>query len=307
MRGPQDEVIPLHPPFEIVLRGFNRQQVIDHIESLEGGIAMIATDRDSALRQVADLSKLLDHLRRQAEEATTQVDRLQRSSLGGAGVRIQRMLQLAEDEITAMQVSTEQETRTLRERTRAEADQLLRETTSRCERLEAESARRRKAAEAESAARCQRAEQDSERRRRAAEQQSERDIARRETEANGRINDYQTRGIAGLHQLLSVVGQQLSKRVADVEREVRRFTELRADVTARLSSAHRALVEAVGEADQLASGEQDEPASGEQDESSNGQPNREVNGSKERRESSSDDTKRAHTLTGQRPWGRAVT
>lgn len=262
MRGPQDEVIPLHAPFEIVLRGFNRQQVIDHIESLEGRIAMIATDRDSALRQVADLSKLLDHLRRQAEETATQVDRLQRSSLGGAGIRIQRMLQVAEDEITAMQVSTEQETRTLRERTRAEADQLLRETTSRCERLEAESARRRKAAEAESAARCQRAEQDSERRRRMAEQQSERDIARREAEVIDRINDYQTRGISGLHQLLRLAGQQLSKRVADVEREVRRFTELRADVTSRLSSAHRALVDAVGEADQ--------PASGEHGQSSNG-------------------------------------
>ncbi|MGH3911597.1 MAG: hypothetical protein ACRDRM_12275, partial [Pseudonocardiaceae bacterium] len=305
-----DEVIPLHAPFEIVLRGFNRQQVIDYIESLEGRIAMIATDRDSALRQVADLSKLLDHLRRQAEEAATQVDRLQRSSLGGAGVRIQRMLQLAEDEITAMQVSTEQETRTLRERTRAEAEQLLRETTSRCERLEAESARRRKAAEAESAARCQRAEQDSERRRRMAEQQSERDIAQRETEANDRINDYQTRGISGLHQLLRMAGQQLSKRVADVEREVRRFTELRADVTARLSSAHRVLVEAVGEADQPASGEQDEPdkpASGEQGESSNSRPVWGRHGAKERHESSPDDTKRSHTRTEQRRWGRAVT
>ncbi|MFN2496494.1 MAG: hypothetical protein ABR608_11395, partial [Pseudonocardiaceae bacterium] len=93
MRGPQDEVIPLHAPFEIVLRGFNRQQVIDHIESLEGHIAMMTADRDAALRQTAELSRVLDHVRHEAEQASTRLHRLQRSSLGGAGVRIQHMLQ----------------------------------------------------------------------------------------------------------------------------------------------------------------------------------------------------------------------
>lgn len=243
-------MVPLPAPFEVVLRGFHRQQVIDHLTALQGGIAMIAADRDAALRQVADLTKLLDHLRREAEEATTRVQRLQQSSLGGAGVRIQRMLQVAEDEITAMHVSTEQETRSLRERSRAEADRLLRETTARCERLEAESEKGRSAAEAASAARCQQAEQDSERRRAMAAQQAERDIAQQEAEAKARIRDYQIRGISGLHQLLRVAGQQLSRRVAEVEWEVRRFTELRTDITARLSSAHRVLVEAVGQVHQ---------------------------------------------------------
>src|SRR3712207_2916455 len=81
MRETQDEVIPLHVPFEIVLRGFNRQQVLDHIESLEDRISVIASDRDTALRQVADLSKVLEYLRREAEEATERLARLQRSSL----------------------------------------------------------------------------------------------------------------------------------------------------------------------------------------------------------------------------------
>lgn len=164
-----DEVIPLHAPFEVVLRGFNRQQVLDHLESLEGRIAMIAADRDAALRQAADLSKVLEHLRREAATATERVERLQRSSLGGAGVRIERLLQLAEDEITALRISTEQETQ-----------------------------------------------------------------------------DYQARGVAGLHLLLRMVGQRLGSRVAEVEREVTRLTELRAEVTARLAGAHRALVEALG-------------------------------------------------------------
>lgn len=232
-------MIPLHAPFEIVLRGFNRQQVIDHIESLEGHLAMMAADRDAALRQTGELSRVLDHLRREAEDAATRLHRLQHSSLGGAGVRIQHMLQAAEDEITAQQTAAEQETRALRERARGEAESMLRETTARCERLEAESAQRRR-----------RAEQDSEHRCRMAQQQSEHDIARRQAETNSRITEYQTRGIAALHRLLWLAGQQLGSRVSEVEREVARFTELRTEVTARLSSAHQALVEAVGQAHQ---------------------------------------------------------
>ena len=107
MRATPDELIPLHAPFDVVVRGFKRQQVLDHIESLEGEIAMIAADRDAALRQVADLTKLLDHLRHQAEEAIRQVDRLQRASLGAAGIRVQHLLQVAEDEITALQAESE--------------------------------------------------------------------------------------------------------------------------------------------------------------------------------------------------------
>jgi cell division septum initiation protein DivIVA len=246
MHATPDEMLPLHTPFEVVLRGFNRQQVLDHLESLEGRIEIITADRDAALQQAADLSKLLDHLRREVEEATGRVERLQRSSLGGAGLRIQRMLQVAEDEITALQVSTEQETTSLRERARTETDRLLRETTQRCERLEAESERRRKTAETESATRCRQAEQESERHRRSAEQQSERDIARQESEARDRIREYQTRGMAGLHLLMRMAGERLNNRLSAIERETTRLTQLRAEVTAQLTTAHGALVEAVG-------------------------------------------------------------
>lgn len=220
-----DEVIPLHAPFEIVLRGFNRQQVLDHLESLEGRIAMIAADRDAALRQAADLSKVLEHLRGEATAATERVQRLQRSSLGGAGVRIERMLQMAEDEITALQASTERETTSLLERTRAEADRLLRETTQRCAHLEEAAEKRRSTAEAESVS---------------------------------RIRDYQTRGVSGLHLLLQMAGQRLSRRVAEIEQETTRLTQLRSDVTARLSQAHRMLGEALGHVLQPIPGAQDE-------------------------------------------------
>ena len=50
VRGPRDndDLVPLHEPFETALRGFNRRQVLEHLESLDGRVAIVAADRDAA-------------------------------------------------------------------------------------------------------------------------------------------------------------------------------------------------------------------------------------------------------------------
>jgi cell division septum initiation protein DivIVA len=112
MHGARDEAVPLPPPFEVVLRGFDRQQVIDHVNALNARIAAIGAERDAALQRAADVNaqaeklhreaseatRQVSHLRREAAEAATEVDRLQRSPLTAATARIQRMLQMAEAE-----------------------------------------------------------------------------------------------------------------------------------------------------------------------------------------------------------------
>lgn len=202
MHGLDNEVIPLHPPFETVLRGFHRKQVVDHIEALEGRIAMVEADRDAALGQAAELAKVLEHLRREAEDATTRLALLQQSSLAGAGARIQRMLQLAEQELAELQASTQQEVNALRERTRAEADQLLGETTERCRRLE--------------------------------------------EEARAKAEEHQARAATNVYALLAFAGQRLRSSTAEAERRVAELTDLRTDVTSRLSSVHRRLADVLG-------------------------------------------------------------
>ncbi|MGH3772772.1 MAG: hypothetical protein ACRDRW_15500, partial [Pseudonocardiaceae bacterium] len=91
-------------------------------------------------------------LRRETADAATEVDRLQRSPLTAATARIQRMLQMAEDEAAELRAAAERESTSLRESARAEADQLLAEASQQCERLEVESASRRQAEEAKSVA-----------------------------------------------------------------------------------------------------------------------------------------------------------
>ncbi len=249
MHRTRDEAVPLPPPFEIVLRGFDRHQVIDHVDVLQARIADIGAERDAALQRAADVNEKLEQLRREAEEAATELDRLQRSPLAAATARIQRMLQMAEDEAAELAAAAERASTSLRESARAEADRLLAETGQQCERLEVESASRRQAAEAESAARRQRAEQ-----------QSERDIAHREAETDAWIRDYQTRSVAALHLIMHMAGERLSSRVLKVTRQVTAARALRSEVTGQLSEVHRMLTDALGLVDQFTPTEQAERA-----------------------------------------------
>jgi cell division septum initiation protein DivIVA len=274
MHGTRDELAASPPPFEIVLRGFDRQQVMAHINALKARVASIGTERDAALRRLAELSEQFDQVRRDAAEAARQVeylrheasesaaevDRLQRSPLTAASARIQRMLQMAEDEAAELQASAEQEATSLRTNARAEADRLHAESTQRCERLEAESQRRRQAMDAETAARCQQAEQ-----------QTEQDTARHRAETQAWVGEYQTRGIAALHLIMKMAGERLNSRVVKVKQQVAAARTLRSEITGQLSDVHRLLVEALGVVDQPTPAEQAEQAA-EQDGPPDGSP-----------------------------------
>jgi chromosome segregation ATPase len=241
MHGTRDELVPLPPPFEIVLRGFDRQQVIERFNVLQARVGAVGAERDAALARAADLHEKwqqlrreaaeatmqVDRLRQEAEETATEVDRLQRSPLSAATARIQRMLQIAEDEAAELKANAEQETTSLRENARAEVDRLLVETRQRCERLEDESL-----------ARSQRAQL-----------QSERDIAGREAETDAWIRDYQTRCVAALHLIMQLAGERLNSRMVKAKRQVSAARTLRSEVTGQLSEVHRLLTDALGVVD----------------------------------------------------------
>lgn len=260
MQRPQDDVVPLHEPFEAALRGFNRQQVLAHIESLDGQISMVTADRESALVQVAELcrtidhlreeSELLAHLRREAEKANEQVELMHKEPMVAASSRIQHIVRLAKEEAAELRARAEKdcaelraraekETEELRARAKKEAEELRARAEKAADELrartnqEATTHRKRATGEAEAmlrdmTQRCKQLEADSERRRKAAEQQSEQEVARRETEASEGIRTRGQRSIAAVHLMLMVVGPQLAERIAAVERQEAELAERRA-------------------------------------------------------------------------------
>jgi hypothetical protein len=234
VRGSRDsnDLIPLHEPFDIARRGFDRRQVRDHLESLDGRIALIAADRDAALAQVAELSRVLDHLRREADEATAQVERILQEPMAEAGARIQRILQLVAEEAAEVKAHAEAEISA----NQARADQDIAELKARADdqitALRAKASREAKSLLDQARRQCDQLESESAARRKAAEQA----IAQREAEANERIRNSELRSLAGLHLMLRVMDENLTDRVAAVERDESALRELRAQVTSEATA-----------------------------------------------------------------------
>lgn len=277
MRGHRDDddLVPLHQPFDTALRGFHRRQVLEHLESLDGRIAIVAADRDAALAQVAELSKvlnhlcseseLLEHLRREAETANSQVERMLASPMAEASARIQRVMRLAEEEAAELKVRAEGEIAAERART----DQEIAELRA-C--ADQEITRQRACASSETETlfehtkrQCERLEADSARRLEIAEQDATRAIAERDSEASTRIQGNERRSMARLHLMLQAVGEQLATRVSAVEQDEAALRELRAqvatevtalealrtEVTTALATTHQLLTDAIDQVGQI--------------------------------------------------------
>ncbi len=267
-----DDLVPLHEPFETALRGFNRQQVLDHLDSLDGRIAIVAADRDAALAQVAELSRVLDHLRRsegellvhlrrEAEKANAEVERILATPMAEASARIQRILRLAEEE--AAEVKTHAEAEIIA--SKAHADQDIAERKARADDqiavLRAQVSRETKSLLDHARRQCDQFESESLARREAAEHDAARAIAQRETAANERIRNGELRSLAGLHLMLRVMDEHLTDRVSALARDESALRELRAqvtseattlrtvraEVTAAVIAAHQLLTEALGQ------------------------------------------------------------
>jgi cell division septum initiation protein DivIVA len=289
VRGPRDndDLVPLHEPFETALRGFNRRQVLEHLESLDGRVAIAAADRDAALAQVAELTKalnhlrseseLLVHLRREAEKANAQVERILSAPMAQAGARIQRIVELAEEEAAELKVRAQ--TLAAAEKARAEqdiaerrvrADQDIAELRARADdqitALRASASREAKSLLEHAKRQCDQLESESAARRQAAEREVMQAIAQRESEANDRIRAAELSSLTSLHVIAQMMGHDLTDRSRAVERDEAGLRELRAqvssemggldalraEVTAAVVATHQLLGEALGQVRKLA-------------------------------------------------------
>jgi chromosome segregation ATPase len=289
VRGPRDidELVPLHEPFETSLRGFNRRQVLEHLESLDGRIAIVAADRDAALAQVAELSEslarlrseteLLVHVRKDAEKKAAEVERILAQPMAQAGVRIQRILELAEEEAAELKTGVQAEIAATKTRAdqhiaelKARADQDIAALKARADEqitaLRSSASREAKSLLDHAKRQCDQLESESAARREAAEQASKQEIAQREAAANERIRADELRSLAGLQFMMQVTGQHLTDRRSAIEQdeatlrklrtqvsaEVDGLEAIRSEVTAAVVATHQLLGEALGQVRKLA-------------------------------------------------------
>src|SRR5699024_7067022 len=112
--------------FDIVRKGYDRDQVVEFLRRLDAELRLTATDRDAAAAQASDLAAQLDDARDEIDQLRSEIDRLSvpPTTAEGMSDRISRMLRLASDETAEMRARAESEAAEIRSVARQDADEL---------------------------------------------------------------------------------------------------------------------------------------------------------------------------------------
>ncbi len=262
MDSDHTELIPLSGPgdsFDVVLRGYDRGQVEEHVERLEAALRIAAGDRDAAAARSADLASQLAGAHGEIESLRVKLEKTGLPTFENMGERIAGMLRLAEAEGNAIRQKALEDTAaqraelsrlegeigTIRAATDRDAAALITEAEQRAEasRREADGYAARTRREADEHAQRVRGESDEYAAR-----------VRGEAEAHAQ----QVRGDAETHarRLVNIAQTERDQASADFEIALRsrRTEESRADQERRaqsLAEAARRVREAQEQADHL--------------------------------------------------------
>jgi DivIVA domain-containing protein len=97
-------VLPLPVSFALAIRGYDREQVDEHLAELHEEIRLLTTDRDAAVAAAENLARRLESTRSEAAHLRARLDRAVTAPADPAvlGDRVRRMLELARTEADAV-------------------------------------------------------------------------------------------------------------------------------------------------------------------------------------------------------------
>lgn len=101
------DALPLPVSFALAVRGYDRDQVDEHLAELNEEIRLLTLDRDAAIAEAETLLRHLESARSEAADLRARLDRLVRTPADpdALGERVRLMLELARAEADAI-VST---------------------------------------------------------------------------------------------------------------------------------------------------------------------------------------------------------
>jgi DivIVA domain-containing protein len=212
-------------PFDVALRGYDRDQVDAHLASLESEFTGALSERDRLADRVKQLEARVEELHLQSGEDRPQPAQ-PASPVDGFGARIEKIMRVAEDEAAEVR----EETRADIERERADA---RKKVAAMQQAAEKEAAAHRQKVEAEASGLLDKARQEAARVRADADTQA---AATRE-EASGH---------------LEAVRARAAQAAADFETALaKRRQKAESDHLVRTNAAERELAETVARTDQL--------------------------------------------------------
>jgi colicin import membrane protein len=242
------DLVPLKIDFDIVLRGYDRDQVQYYVQAAERDTQLLTADRDAALSQVEDLAGQLEAARATNRELRNTIDRISRTPIDTTALseRLRRMVELA----TAEAHDTTRRAQAAAEATWRQAEDTAARLTQRHRELLTELDERRRAMESEHADLIRRAQADVDRMTREAQQRRTELDQRAEELRTQAQTDFDLAMAARRAELDADLAQRRARADADFARhigalrdEVRQLRELRDAVRGQLLGAQRLLAD----------------------------------------------------------------
>ncbi|MGH3878179.1 MAG: chromosome segregation protein [Actinophytocola sp.] len=256
--GEERDLVPLGAGFDISKRGYNRVQVEEHLEQLDGQLKLLAADRNAAAAQAGELTAQLEVARTTIDDMRGQIDRLSMppTTMEGLSERLQRMLRLAQEEREEVNAKAKAEADVIKAEAQAEAARM----SERYQKQLVELDERREAMEAEHRGVLEKARADAAEITSAAEAERTKLDADAEQRRNTVEEDFEIAMASRRTKSMRALAEQEATSKSEAERRVREATEesnrRRHDAitesTARLQEArdesHRLVREATEEA-----------------------------------------------------------
>ncbi|WP_052344470.1 DivIVA domain-containing protein [Thermocrispum municipale] len=239
------EVVPLQTDFDVVWRGFDREQVRHYVAAVEQELRMLTIDRDAALTRADSLADRLNEAQAEIRALNEKVDRISREPLSPDALteRLRRMVELAQEEAKEIteraQAAAQQGWDTARS-----AEELMHRARKRAGELISEAEQRRRELDEQAAELRKQMDEDF----RIA-------LNKRRNEAVREIAEEKAAARAEAERLVQEAAEQSRKMVSEAERRVAELEERRAQVSMMLGETMRLL----DKADALMRPQSDEP------------------------------------------------
>jgi vacuolar-type H+-ATPase subunit H len=221
--GEERDLVPLGAGFDITKRGYSRVQVEEHLEQLDSQLKILASDRNAAAAQAAELTAQLEVARTNIDELHKQVERLAQppTTIEGLSERLQRMLRLTQDECEEMRAKASAEADHVRVKAEADADQLR----LRYEKQLADLDERRAAMEAEHAGVLEKANAEADAIIKTATAEREKTDKAAEARRTQVEEDFEIAMASRRTESMRALAEQEATSKSDAERRVREATE----------------------------------------------------------------------------------
>jgi cell division septum initiation protein DivIVA len=258
MTDPRRDMQPMHEAqhsFDVVLRGYDRNQVAETIDRLEADFRIALAERDTAQGRAGDLASQLQAMQAEMENLRRKAATAAAPTFENMSERISHMLRLAEEEAAEIRKAAEQDAQAVREQSaaeeramherhaagQAEVERMLAEARQNADQIASKAQIRADELVQKAQERVARLDAESQARRAKAEEDFDIALRARRAEAARQEEERERVSTEAARQRVADAERHSAQLVAEAEAKAAAIRDVRDELTARLHQARQLL------------------------------------------------------------------